>query len=147
MILGRSLPRDCFKDSLILHCLFRVSLATQHIIGTIIFPKQRVRKKNSRIRVISSLNLRAESAGAEPRLRAHARLPPRALLYMLATHVGVVHHLSALRGSTGRPFRSRLAARERVRERRLKRKKNTKNKRNIYIYAIKRRNFLSTNCY
>lgn len=127
MILGRSLPRDCFKDSLILHCLFRVSLATQHIIGTIIFPKQRVRKKNSRIRVISSLNLRAESAGAEPRLRAHARTlaTTRAAVYMLATHVGVVHHLSALRGSTGRPFRSRLAARERVRERQLKRKTKT----------------------
>lgn len=43
------------KDSLVLHCLFRVSLATQHIIGTIIFLKQR----KTRIRVTSSLNLRA----------------------------------------------------------------------------------------
>lgn len=33
------------KDSLVLHCLFRVSLATQHIIGTIIFLKQRKKKK------------------------------------------------------------------------------------------------------
>lgn len=33
------------KDSLVLHCLFRVSLATQHIIGTIIFLKQRKMKK------------------------------------------------------------------------------------------------------
>lgn len=43
------------KDSLVLHCLFRVSLATQHIIGTIIFLKQR----KTRIRITSSLNLRA----------------------------------------------------------------------------------------
>lgn len=35
------------KDSLVLHCLFRVSLATQHIIGTIIFLKQH----KTRIRV------------------------------------------------------------------------------------------------
>lgn len=33
------------KDSLVLHCLFRVSLATQHIIGTIIFLKQRKKRK------------------------------------------------------------------------------------------------------
>ena len=33
------------KDSLVLHCLFRVSLATQHIIGTIIFLKQRKNEK------------------------------------------------------------------------------------------------------
>lgn len=41
------------KDSLVLHCLFRVSLATQHIIGTIIFLKQRKKekKRNARIRV------------------------------------------------------------------------------------------------
>lgn len=39
------------KDSLVLHCLFRVSLATQHIIGTIIFLKQRKKKKKTRIRV------------------------------------------------------------------------------------------------
>lgn len=39
------------KDSLVLHCLFRVSLATQHIIGTIIFLKQHKKKKKARIRV------------------------------------------------------------------------------------------------
>lgn len=33
------------KDSLVLHCLSRVSLATQYIIGTIIFLKQRNENK------------------------------------------------------------------------------------------------------
>lgn len=73
------------KDSLVLHCLFRVSLATQHIIGTIIFLKQR----KTRIRVTSSLNLRAlgryraydRALARSPRARRHivdrrrARLP------------------------------------------------------------------------
>lgn len=40
------------KDSLVLHCLFRVSLATQHIIGTIIFLKQRKNEnKNNVLRI------------------------------------------------------------------------------------------------
>lgn len=43
------------KDSLVLHCLFRVSLATQHIIGTIIFLKQR----KTRIRVTFFESMRA----------------------------------------------------------------------------------------
>lgn len=37
------------KDSLILHCLFRVSLATQHIIGTIIFLKQRKNENKNNV--------------------------------------------------------------------------------------------------
>lgn len=54
------------KDSLVLHCLFRVSLATQHIIGTIIFLKQR---KNEKITITFFESTR--SASIARRLCAH----------------------------------------------------------------------------
>lgn len=70
------------KDSLVLHCLFRVSLATQHIIGTIIFLKQRKNEnKNNVLRIyarsvsIACAIVRARSPRVSP-CRRHAGLPP-----------------------------------------------------------------------
>lgn len=63
------------KDSLVLHCLFRVSLATQHIIGTIIFLKQR----KTRIR-ITFYESNARSAGIARKIaRARSSRVPRTL--------------------------------------------------------------------
>lgn len=63
------------KDSLVLHCLFRVSLATQHIIGTIIFLKQR--KTRIRITFYESI---ARSAGIARKIaRARSSRVPRTL--------------------------------------------------------------------
>lgn len=56
------------KDSLVLHCLFRVSLATQHIIGTIIFLKQR--KTRIRITFYESIARSADIARKMARARS-----------------------------------------------------------------------------
>lgn len=58
------------KDSHVLHCLFRVSLATQHIIGTIIFLKQR--KKEKKIENLSKRSLNLPRGRRPPHTRVHA---------------------------------------------------------------------------
>lgn len=90
------------KDSLVLHCLFRVSLATQHIIGTIIFLKQRKKKNENKNNV---LRIYTRSAIIARRVCVHVH------------HVvgdTLVYRLSALRTLTGRPSRIRLATRARA---------------------------------
>lgn len=91
------------KDSLVLHCLFRVSLATQHIIGTIIFLKQR---KNEKIRITFFESTR--SASIARRLCVH--------VHHVCHFVGdtLVYRLSALRSFTGHPSWIRLVTRARA---------------------------------
>lgn len=82
------------KDSLVLHCLFRVSLATQHIIGTIIFLKQRKNENKNNV-----LRIYARSVSIAWRLCVH--------VHHVCHRVGdtPVYRLSALRSSTGCPSR------------------------------------------
>lgn len=90
------------KDSLVLHCLFRVSLATQHIIGTIIFLKQR----KTRIRITSSLNLRALGRYVVRMYeRARVRSPCAPSPSLLTARPVAVTSGSPARDATGRSFR------------------------------------------
>lgn len=89
------------KDSLVLHCLFRVSLATQHIIGTIIFLKQR----KTRIRITSSLNLRALGRYVVRMYeRARVRSPCSTVTIIIDSAPGCRHVRLSGSGSTGRSF-------------------------------------------
>lgn len=74
------------KDSLVLHCLFRVSLVTQHIIGTIIFLKQRKNENKNNV-------LRIYARSASVTRRNVCACSPRVCGDTL------VHHLTALRSS------------------------------------------------
>lgn len=92
------------KDSLVLHCLFRVSLATQHIIGTIIFLKQRKNEnKNNVLRIYT----RSVSIPRRVCVRVHH----------VCHRVGdtlAFYRLSGTPDSSGCPCRIRLATRARV---------------------------------
>lgn len=99
------------KDSLVLHCLFRVSLATQHIIGTIIFLKQRKKKYKKNENKNNVLRIYTRS-----RPQCVAR---RSCVRTFTTRVTCVRHAGlvvypALRTSTDHPSRISLATRARV---------------------------------
>lgn len=91
------------KDSLVLHCLFRVSLATQHIIGTIIFLKQRKNENKNNV-----LRIYARSANIARRLCAHVHH----VCHLCWRHAGLPP--IGTPEITGRLPRIRLATRARV---------------------------------